>query len=316
MVARAIDEDAVNASDDSSGLLIKNSDHFSIVQTAPTAVKFAAKYPGALGNSISVHMADSATFATWAYKNRFDSAPGTSDYAASVGASNDELHIVVVDSQGLFSGVAGSVLESFSYLSKASNSKDANNAPNFYVNQINNNSKYVWALAIPTGNEIITPTSGIVTAASVGAGGTAYTTATVTFSPPPVGGTTATGTATISGGAVTAITITSGGSGYLTAPTITITGDGTGATATATLGVSPTSAEWGTTLVSAGVGMTFKSLASALALPLGGGADSTLITSSDLIRCYDLFANSETVDVSLIFLGDAGGAGESTVVKQ
>jgi hypothetical protein len=153
------------------------------------------------------------------------------------------LHIVVVDSQGLFSGVAGSVLESFSYLSKASNSKDANNAPNYYVNQINNNSKYVWALAIPTGTEIVTPTSGIVTAASVGAGGTGYTSATVTFSPAPSGGTTATGTATIVSGAVTSITVTSGGTGYLTAPTVTISGDGTGAAATATLGASTTAAD-------------------------------------------------------------------------
>jgi hypothetical protein len=62
--------------------------------------------------------------------------------------------------------------------------------------------------------------------------------------------------------------------------------------------------------------MTFKSLSSALALPLSGGADSTVITSGDLIRCYDLFANAETVDVSLIFLGDAGGESESLVVKQ
>jgi hypothetical protein len=78
--------------------------------------------------------------------------------------------------------------------------------------------------------------SGEVASATVTPGGTGYTAApTVTFSAPP-SGTTATGTATISGGAVTAITITNPGSGYTAPPTITITGGGgTGATAMAAM---------------------------------------------------------------------------------
>jgi hypothetical protein len=52
-------------------------------------------------------------------------------------------------------------------------------------------------------------------------GGSGYTSApTVTFSAPPPGGTTATGTATIADGVVIGVTITYGGSGYTTAPTI------------------------------------------------------------------------------------------------
>lgn len=96
----------------------------------------------------------------------------------------------------------------------------------------------------------IAPTSGkAVDAATVTAGGTGYTTATVTFSAPPAGGVTALGTATLDGGVVTGITITEPGSGYLTAPTVTITGDGTGATATAALSddwsfVKPTTRTW------------------------------------------------------------------------
>lgn len=65
--------------------------------------------------------------------------------------------------------------------------------------------------------------------------GSGYTTATVTFSAPPAGGTTATGTAVIDSGSVVGITLTNPGSGYTTAPTITITGNGTGATAAAFL---------------------------------------------------------------------------------
>ncbi len=76
-----------------------------------------------------------------------------------------------------------------------------------------------------------------VSAISVGAGGSGYTTATVTLSGGSVIGAQATATATIAGGVITGITVTYGGS-YTpngTAPTVTITGDGTGATATATL---------------------------------------------------------------------------------
>jgi streptogramin lyase len=58
---------------------------------------------------------------------------------------------------------------------------------------------------------------------------------TVTFSAPPTGGTTATGTATISsGGNVTGVTITSAGSGYTAAPTVTFSASTTGTTATGT----------------------------------------------------------------------------------
>ena len=57
-------------------------------------------------------------------------------------------------------------------------------------------------------------------------GGSGYTSQpTVVFAPPP-SGTTATGTANISGGAVTSITIISGGSGYSSAPSISYTGGG------------------------------------------------------------------------------------------
>ena len=82
------------------------------------------------------------------------------------------------------------------------------------------------------------PLSGVVSSATVTAGGSGYTSApTVTFSAPQVsGGTTATGTAVVSSGAVTAVTITNGGSGYTSAPSVTFSGGaGSGATATAAL---------------------------------------------------------------------------------
>lgn len=69
-------------------------------------------------------------------------------------------------------------------------------------------------------------------------GGTGYTSApTVTFSAPPAGGTTATGTAVITGNTVSSVTITNPGSGYTSAPTISFSGGaGSGAAASATMG--------------------------------------------------------------------------------
>lgn len=76
-----------------------------------------------------------------------------------------------------------------------------------------------------------------VVSATVTAGGTGYTTATVAFS--GGGGSGATATATITSGAITAITITASGTGYTSNPTVTISGNGAGATATAAAGISP-----------------------------------------------------------------------------
>lgn len=80
-------------------------------------------------------------------------------------------------------------------------------------------------------------TDGTVGSIKVTAQGSGYTSApAVTFSAPPPGGTTATGTAILMSGKVIAVILTSCGAGYVTPPTITITGGGgTGAAAKAYL---------------------------------------------------------------------------------
>ena len=49
-------------------------------------------------------MVDSNTYFTWTYSGNFPDAPDTSEYASSKGSSNDELHIVVVDTTGAITG--------------------------------------------------------------------------------------------------------------------------------------------------------------------------------------------------------------------
>lgn len=93
-----------------------------------------------------------------------------------------------------------------------------------------------------SGGMLITGTGTSVASATITAGGSGYTAyPSVTFSAPPAGGTTATGTAVITNGAITAITITNQGYGYVTPPTITF---GSGS-ATATAVMSPSIAGTG-----------------------------------------------------------------------
>lgn len=81
----------------------------------------------------------------WQYADSFGVAPGTSDYAASAGGDSDEMHIIIVDEDGKFSGgAANTVLEKFAFVSKASDSKFGDGSSNYYVNVLNDRSKYVW----------------------------------------------------------------------------------------------------------------------------------------------------------------------------
>ena len=49
--------------------------------------------------------------------------PGTSQYASERSAKNDEMHVVVVDDSGSVTGIAGNIVEKFTFLSKASDGK-------------------------------------------------------------------------------------------------------------------------------------------------------------------------------------------------
>lgn len=128
-----------------TALTIKNAAHYDSVSLT-TAGTFVAKYPGTLGNSIGVAVcyANSAEFDTWTWKASFSSAPGTSAYAAARGASNDEIHIVVYDTDGRWTGAANTVLEKFEYVSLASDAVKEDGSSNYYKNVLNTTSEYIW----------------------------------------------------------------------------------------------------------------------------------------------------------------------------
>ena len=109
---------------------------------------FIAKWPGELGNSLTVSLcpqqgADSA-YNNWTHKDNFDAPPGTSGYAEGLNAVNDELHVAVVDAGGKFTGTKGTILETFPFVSAASDAKTADGSTNFVRDVVNRKSEYVW----------------------------------------------------------------------------------------------------------------------------------------------------------------------------
>jgi len=166
-VVRAISTISNNATSNtgSPGVQVKNEDSFeysylnnAVNQNALGS--FIARYPGSLGNSLTVSVCDAgssganASFSTWnvngvGVSSYFPGIPGTSAQAAAGGASNDEIHIVVIDSGGEFTGTKNTVLEIFPYLSKARDAVDALGNSNHYKDYIFNNSKYVYAVDPP-----------------------------------------------------------------------------------------------------------------------------------------------------------------------
>jgi len=156
-VVRSIGSGAFNATTTGTGVLIENtSDYEDNHSSGSGSNVFGAKYPGLLGNSLKVSICDSNTtlLATWAYADEFDSNPSTSEYLirnnSNAGLANDEMHIVVLDTTGRISGTANTILEKFSFVSKASDAKTDDGSSNYYKDVINNRSKYIWWLSHPS----------------------------------------------------------------------------------------------------------------------------------------------------------------------
>ena len=169
-VVRAVNGVNTNTavSNSSSNVLIKNDlDYFNnyYSTTSGTVGAWAARYPGAKGNSLRVSTwanTNATIFASWAYgslnlASYFAGAPGTSAYANSANSSNDEMHIAVIDEDGLFTGTANTVLETFAYVSKASNAKDSVGNSNYYRDVIYSKSKYIhWCNHLDSSNTAAT----------------------------------------------------------------------------------------------------------------------------------------------------------------
>jgi len=128
--------------------IVKNENDWNAQQNAldSDSHTFIARYPGELGNSLQVSICppNDSAFDAWSYKSSFDAAPKTSDYASDRAATNDEIHLVVVDKNGEFTGTKGSILETYPFMSIATDAKNADGTTNFAKDIVNNRSEYVW----------------------------------------------------------------------------------------------------------------------------------------------------------------------------
>ena len=139
--------------------MIANQSDYDTQSWASTDSNFWAAYPGTLGNGLKVVVLDSGSGAHDAgsdnpavleeyadYMVNFDSLPGTSQFSKNLGntTSKDEIHVLVIDGDGTWTGVAGTVLEKFAFLSKASNGLKEDGTSSYYRTVINNESKYLW----------------------------------------------------------------------------------------------------------------------------------------------------------------------------
>ena len=103
-----------------------------------------------VGGDGSSATATSTLQTAWAYKDNFDFTPTTTTWAKNNGATRDMVHVIVIDESGAISGTAGTILEKFAGLSKASDAKDDLNQTNYYKNVINDRSDYIYWMDHPT----------------------------------------------------------------------------------------------------------------------------------------------------------------------
>lgn len=90
----------------------------------------------------------------WEYFYVVDKAPEQSDYMINFGNSSvnsDELHIVVVDEGGKFTGLPGTILEVYKGVSRATDAKTVDGASNYFKDVINDSSQYIYSIRALSG---------------------------------------------------------------------------------------------------------------------------------------------------------------------
>lgn len=121
------------------------------INTGSASITFKFDQPLKLASDVSSQFVNRY----WEYYTQVDAAPGRSTFVEINGniaeqtanplAQRDELHVVVVDEDGGFTGSPGAVLEVFSGVSRATDAKLSDGTSNYYKNVINDRSNYVWA---------------------------------------------------------------------------------------------------------------------------------------------------------------------------
>jgi len=153
-ISRACSDDAKNAAGSryeaaTTVTIVNKEDDFAGASFGAKPGVVQARYPGTAGNSLKLQIAtgllNSGNFTDANLNDMVSASAGTSAWASSnvTGSTSDEVHIAVIDEDGLFSGVKGTVLEVFEGLSLYSDAlKDGGS--NYYKTVVNRDSAYVY----------------------------------------------------------------------------------------------------------------------------------------------------------------------------
>ena len=166
-VSRAIAESATNAAGSVYGaatdvVKIDNEEVFDgLTNFGAIPGVIQARYPGALGNSLKAHIACAiytparplnsppiglaGEFDDVNLDNSVNAVAGTSSWAAAnvQAGANDEIHVIIVDEDGRFTGTKGAILEIFEGLSLYADATKEGGS-NYYKTVINRDSDYVY----------------------------------------------------------------------------------------------------------------------------------------------------------------------------
>jgi len=117
----------------------------SAVSNTSTVATFTITTNDTYGLAVNYSSSTDGLTRKWEYFNAVDSAPGQSVYQDTFGADvSDELHVVVVDEDGQFTGTPGAILEAYRNVSRATDAKTEDGSSNYYATVINQTSNYIW----------------------------------------------------------------------------------------------------------------------------------------------------------------------------
>ena len=120
-----------------------SGEKYRVTSVASTSIGIV-QHPRGAGGLITAVVDDARIKRRWRFYDVVDGAPGTSTYVSTRSGSGDEIHVVVVDEDGGVSGVPGTVLETYSKVSKASDAKTPQGDINYYPTVIQNKSNYIF----------------------------------------------------------------------------------------------------------------------------------------------------------------------------
>ena len=139
------------------------------------AVKIKSLGTGNAANTITLdgnYTGNTGTFTNitrrWEFFNAFDRAPGTSPFTANTGGTNDEIHIVIADEDGEWTGAKNTILEAYEKVSLASDAKGPQGDNIFFKDVINRKSFYARFASQPALANAGNATKGVGTAYGTG----------------------------------------------------------------------------------------------------------------------------------------------------